>query len=136
DEDLGPKARVQLHQALLLKPDCAEAHYVQGRIYWSPASGFDHERAIQEFHYALKSNPNLSEAHNWLGLVYQHVGLFENMDKELKEALRLNPDNSMAKFSAGAAHVLRMDYQKTIDDLGNIQDYYFPALIGYSIAQA
>jgi tetratricopeptide (TPR) repeat protein len=137
DRDLWEKrGYVELQAAKRLKPDLAKVHYVQGRIYWSPASGFAHERAIQEFQLALRSNPNLSEVHNWLGLVYLHIGLLDKALQEFQRALQLNLNNTMAQFSVAQADSYELKYQKTINDLRGVKDYYFPALIGYFVAGA
>jgi class 3 adenylate cyclase/tetratricopeptide (TPR) repeat protein len=135
EEKWETEAYVEVNKALRLNKNLAEAHYALGRYFWSPASGFRHEQAIQEFQTALRLNPNDSEAHNWLGMVYGHIGLLDNAEQEFNRAIVLNP-NSMAVFTMGYQYLSRQEYQKVIDYYRTVDDKFFPSLIGYAVAQA
>ena len=125
-----------MHKALGLIRDLAEAHYVLGRIYWSPPSHFLHERAIEEYQQALRSNPDLSEAHTWLGIVYQHIGLFDNSLQEFQRAIDLNPSNTAAYQGRGNSDVFALRYREAVNDLRGIQDSASPSMQGYDMAWA
>lgn len=71
---LAEKAFVAVEKALALDPELAVAHLARGRLLWTPANHFPHEKAIQEYRRALELNPNLDEARNQLALVYCHIG--------------------------------------------------------------
>ena len=76
-EKLEQKAFVAVEKALSLDPDLAEVYLARGRLLWTPANHFPHEKAIQEYRRALTLNPNLDEAQNQLALVYNHIGAFD-----------------------------------------------------------
>ena len=54
-------------------------------------SHFAHQQAIQEFRRAIALNPNLAEAHQWLGVVYWHTGLFEKAIEQFRSPRRSTP---------------------------------------------
>ena len=56
-------------KALALNPDLAVAHLARGRLLWTPANHFPHEKAIMEYRRALTLDPTLDEARNQLALV-------------------------------------------------------------------
>jgi tetratricopeptide (TPR) repeat protein len=84
------KAYVEVQKALDLDKDSAVAHQALGRLLWTPANHFPHEKAIKEYRRALKLDPNLGEAQNQLALVYNHIGAFEQALQELQKAVTVN----------------------------------------------
>lgn len=63
----------------------------------------DWEGAISAFRKALRSNPNLAEAHSNLGLALRRTGDFDGAIAEYREALRLNPKLAAAHCGLGVA---------------------------------
>lgn len=90
-------------KAISLDPDLAEAYVARGFLLWTPSKGFRHKEAIQEYHHALTLNPNLDEAHHYLGNVYIHIGLIDQGIEELNRAVALNPSNTPARARIGVA---------------------------------
>ena len=95
------KAFVAAEKALSLDPDLAVAHLARGRLLWTPANHFPHEKAIREYRRALALNPNLDEARNQLALVYCHIGAFDEALQESQKAVMANPNNNLAQFRTG-----------------------------------
>jgi tetratricopeptide (TPR) repeat protein len=58
------KAFVSAEKALALDPDLAVAHLARGRLLWTLANLFPHEKAIREYRRALALNPSLDESRN------------------------------------------------------------------------
>ena len=48
EEQWEEKAFVAAEKALALDPDLAVAHLARGRLLWTPANHFPHEKAIRE----------------------------------------------------------------------------------------
>ncbi len=90
------KAFVAAEKALLLDPNLAGAYLARGRILWTPANHFPHEKAIREYRRALTLNQNLDEARNQLALVYCHIGAFDEALQESHKAVTTNPNNNLA----------------------------------------
>lgn len=122
-------AEVAVQKALALNPNLAEAHYARGQILWSQSKGFPHELAIQSYKRALALDPNLDDAHQQLAGIYVHIGLFDKADSELQAALKLNPDNSMARFRIGALDLYRGDYESALAIFNGLPRELNPALL-------
>jgi tetratricopeptide (TPR) repeat protein len=90
-------------KAISLDPDLAEAYVARGFLLWTPSQGFRHKEAMQEYRHALTLNPNLDEAHHYLGNVYIHIGLPDRGIEELQRAVALNPSNTPARARIGVA---------------------------------
>jgi TolB-like protein/DNA-binding winged helix-turn-helix (wHTH) protein len=90
-------------KALSLDPTLAEAYVARGFLLWTPSKGFQHKEAIQEYRHALSLNPNLDEAHHYLGNIYIHIGLLDEGLAELQRAVALNPSNTPARARIGVA---------------------------------
>ncbi|MBA3352520.1 MAG: winged helix-turn-helix domain-containing protein, partial [Blastocatellia bacterium] len=67
EAQLPEKAYVSAEKALALDPELAVAYLARGRLLWTPANQFPHEKAIREYRRALELDPNLDEARNQLG---------------------------------------------------------------------
>jgi len=87
------KAYVAIQKALDIDPELPEAHLARGRLLWTPANHFPHDRAIQEYRRALAGNPNVDEAQNYLALVYNHIGAFDEALNELHKAMAIKDQN-------------------------------------------
>ena len=97
------KAFQAADKALSLDPDLAEAYVARGYLLWTPSKGFQHREAIQEYRLALSLNPNLDEAHHYLGNIYIHIGLLDEGIRELQRAVAINPSNTPARARIGVA---------------------------------
>jgi TolB-like protein len=85
------KAEAAVEKALSLDPNLAEAHVSRARLLWTPANGWQHEKAIQECRRALALDGSLDQAHEMLSEVFAHVGLLDEALHELQTAMAINP---------------------------------------------
>ena len=95
----GKHAGDELDKALQLDPNNAEA-YVGRAIgyYFTPSSfGGSKDKAVEYLRKAISINPNLGRAHIWLAEVYQSQGKHDDAQREINEALRIDPERRFAK---------------------------------------
>ncbi len=128
------KAFVAAEKALSLDPDLAMAHVARGRLLWTPANHYPHEKAIREYRRALASDPSLDEAHNQLALIYDHIGLFDRALEESHQAVLTNPNNNLAVFRTAETLVFRGQYAEALSALRGIPERVNPALVGLQTA--
>jgi eukaryotic-like serine/threonine-protein kinase len=136
EERLAERAYVAAEKALSLDPDLAVAYLARGRLLWTPANRFPHEKAIREYQRALTLNPNLDEARNQLALVYNHIGAFDAALDELKRAVEINPGNNLAQFRIGETLLFKGEYEEALASLRGVPADVNPALVGHQIAWA
>jgi len=123
-------------KALNLDSDLPEAYLARGRLLWTPANHFPHDKAIQEYRHALALNPSLDEARNQLALVLGHVGLLDEALAELNKALATNPNNNLARFRIGETLLFQGKDQEALTALQNLPPEVNPSLIGHQIVLA
>lgn len=130
------KAFVAAEKALSLDPNLAVAYLARGRLLWTPANHFPHEKAIREYRRALSLNPSLDEARNQLALVYCHIGAFDEALQESHKAVTTNPNNNLAQFRTGQTLNFQGKYDQALSVLRAIPQEVNPALLGHQIAWA
>jgi serine/threonine-protein kinase len=130
------KAFVSAEKALAINPDLAVAHLARGRLLWTPANNFPHEKAIREYRRALALDPSLDEARNQLALVYNHVGAFDEALRELRSAVSINPSNNLAQYRIGETLLFRGDYEQALASLRSVPREVNPSLSGHQLAWA
>lgn len=136
EKALAEKAFMATEKALALDPNLAVAYLARGRLLWTPANHFPHEKAIREYRRALELNPNLDEARNQLALVYNHIGAFDEALRELEQAVATNPNNSPAQFRIGETLLFQGKYEQALSDLRRVPGDTNPALVGHQIVWA
>ncbi len=136
EEQLAEKAFVSAEKALALDPELAVAYLARGRLLWTPANHFPHEKAIREYRRALELDPNLDEARNQLGLVLNHIGAFDEAIRELERAVVTNPNNSLAQFRIGETLLFQGKSEEALTDLRRVPKDVNPALVGHQIVWA
>jgi TolB-like protein/Flp pilus assembly protein TadD len=136
EKDLQEKAFVAAKKALDLDPELAEAYLARGRLLWTPANHFPHDKAIQEYRRALALNPSLDEARNQLALVLSHVGLLDEALAELDQALAANPSNNLARFRVGETLLFQGKHEEALSALRNVPPEVNPSLVGHQIVLA
>ena len=114
----------------------AVAHLARGRLLWTPANHFPHEKAIREYRRALALDPNLDEARNQLALIYCHIGYFDQALEESQKAVLTNPNNNLAVYRTGQTLVFRGQYTEALAVLSGIPEGVNPSLVGYQTAWA
>jgi tetratricopeptide (TPR) repeat protein len=130
------KASVAIQRALDIDPDLPEAHLARGRLLWTPANHFPHDRAILEYRRALAGNPNVDEAQNYLALVYIHIGAFEEARNELHKAMAINPSNGLTQFRISEAFLFEGKYEQALNGLRSTPRDVNPALVDHETAWA
>ena len=130
------KAFVAAEKALSLDPNLGVAYLARGRMLWTPANHFPHEKAIREYRRALTLNPSLDEARNQLALVYCHIGAFDEALNESQKAVTTNPNNNLAQFRIGQTLNFQGKYEQALSVLSAIPQEVNPALVGHQIAWA
>jgi len=131
------KAQAAVDKALALDPDLAEAHVARGRLLWTPSNHFPHEKAIQEFRRALALKPNSSEAHAWLAVVYNHVGLLEEGLRHARQALAIDPAHVIARGQEAMALLGLGRYEETLSILQRLPERGIEAAFtAYTLVQA
>jgi serine/threonine protein kinase/Tfp pilus assembly protein PilF len=130
------KAFVEVEKALALDKDSAVAHQALGRLLWTPANHFPHEKAIKEYRRALTLDPSLGEAQNQLALVYNHIGAFDKALQELQNAVSANPTNNLAQFRIGETLLFQGKYEQALTALRKSPREVNPPLVGSTMAMA
>lgn len=136
EKQLEEKAFVEIEKALALDSNSAVAYLARGRLLWTPANHFPHDRAIKEYHHALTLNPTLDEARNQLALVYCHIGAFDEALRESQLALTGDPNNHLAQFRMAQTLNFKGKYEEALSVLRAIPQDANPALVGHQIAWA
>jgi non-specific serine/threonine protein kinase len=136
EKQWAEKAFVAAEKALALDPDSAVAHLARGRILWTPANHFPHEKAIQEYRQAVTLDPSLDEARNQLALVYCHIGAFEEALEESHQAITTNPNNNLAQLRIGQTLNLQGKYEQALSVLQALPKEVNPQLVGHQTVWA
>jgi len=136
EKELEAKAYLAVERALSLQPNLPVAYLARGRLKWTPFNHFPHEDAINDFKHALALDPNLDEAHHYLGLVFVHVGLIEEARAEFKAAIALNPSNNGAQYRLGETLLYEGKFREARNVLETIDADFNPDLKEYQLAWA
>jgi eukaryotic-like serine/threonine-protein kinase len=115
EREMGAKAAAELEKALALDPSLAAAYWIRGNLLWTRLHNFPHEAAAREYHHALALDPNSSGAHASLGILYNHVGLFDEALRELNTAVSLDPTNDEAYYRIPRTLLYMQRYREAID---------------------
>ena len=136
EKQLQEKSFVEVEKALALDPDLADAYIVRGRTLWSHANHFQHEEAIRQYRRALSLNPNSDEAFFQIGLIYNHIGLFDKAHQEFQKAIAINPNNVRARWFTGQTILYQGKYREFLAISRHLPRKTNPHLAGYQIAWA
>jgi serine/threonine protein kinase/tetratricopeptide (TPR) repeat protein len=128
------KASVAIGKALAIDPNLAEAYVAKGNLLWTPANRFPHEQAIAAYRHAIELNPNLVEAHEWLALVYYHIGLFDMGIAECRKALQINPSSAFAQSRLGINLLYAGRYEEALTELRKVPEGFSPQIVPTQIA--
>jgi len=134
-KQISDNAELDVEKALTLNPDLAEGHYAQGIILWTHAKRFPHEQAIQSFKRAIALKPDLDQAHEHLGMIYLHIGLLNEAAMEIKKAIEINPNNTMARFRSNSINTYLGKYEDAMAILKTVPRDQSPALVDSRVAE-
>jgi TolB-like protein/DNA-binding winged helix-turn-helix (wHTH) protein/tetratricopeptide (TPR) repeat protein len=135
DPSWTEKANAAIRKALTLDPNLPEAYVSRGYLLWSRANGWSVERAVSDYRHALELNPNLAEAHHQLANVYNHVGLLDKADEEIKKAVALDPLNTVIRFRVGINLLYQGRYDESLVELRD-SEKFFPAFWAFQTSFA
>lgn len=91
-------------QAILLKPDYAEAYNDRGLAY-SLFGKIDMPKAIADFNQAIKLRPTYAYAYNNRGVAYMASGYPDEALSDFDHAIHLQPDFPQAYSNRGNAYL-------------------------------
>ncbi|MGZ9897619.1 lipoprotein NlpI [Shewanella gaetbuli] len=97
----------------------ARFHYDRGVIYDSVGLRL---LGRIDFHQALKLQPNLADAYNFLGIYYTQEGEFESAYDSFDGVLELAPDYDYAYLNRGIALYYGERYELAVNDLQAFYD--------------
>ena len=120
------RASATVGKALALDPDLAEGYVSRGYLLWSRANNWSHQRAVSDYRHALELNPNLAEAHHQLANVYNHVGLLDKANEEIKKAVTLDPLNAGIRFRVGINYLYQGKYEEALAELRDSEKFLPP----------
>jgi serine/threonine-protein kinase len=112
-------SEVWLHQALeaseralALDSTLAEGYAARGDVLWSSLFGFLHVESARDLKRAIALNPNLSDTHDDLAVIYSHVGLLDEALEETLIAQSLDPLSVYALFRRGLILLWSGDFDR------------------------
>jgi TolB-like protein len=108
------RATEMCEHALAVDPQLPEGRYLRGALLWTPRSGFDHAGAMRELLAAIAGRPSLSEAHDRLSVVLDHVSMFEESLSACEVAVAINPADGLALIQRGLAHYHLGHYERAL----------------------
>jgi len=129
------KANASVAKALVLDPDLAEGYVSRGYLLWSRANDWAVERAVADYKHALELNPNLAEAHHQLANVYNHVGLLDKADAEIKKAVALDPLNTGIRYRVGINLLYQGRYEESLVEMHD-SEKFLPGLWAFQTSFA
>jgi TolB-like protein/DNA-binding winged helix-turn-helix (wHTH) protein len=127
DPEWSEKANAAITKALSLDPNLADGYVSRGYLLWSRANDWAVERAITDYKHALELNPNLAEAHHQLANVYNHIGLLDKADAEIKRAMKIDPLNTGIRYRTGINLLYQGKYEESIVEMRD-SEKFFPEL--------
>ncbi|MEP6961099.1 MAG: hypothetical protein ABI995_03425, partial [Acidobacteriota bacterium] len=131
DPQWEEKGFAAVRRALAVDPDAPEAHFAQAVMLWRPSHGFPSREALAELRKALAAQPNFDEAWHYHGLIMFHVGHLLAGQRDIEEALRINPANAAARFRLAPIFVYLQRYEDALTALDRAPRETFPAQWAY-----
>ncbi len=132
---LHENAEVAIEKALALNPNLAEGHFARGLILWTNTKRFPHEQAIQSYKRSLELDSTSDETHHQLSIVFAHIGLLDEAQHSLNNALQINPNNTMARYRVGVYHAWQGKSDEAIAVFKTIPTDVSPMLTDRSMAE-
>ncbi|MFQ5652582.1 MAG: protein kinase [bacterium] len=103
EENLS-KSKVNAQRALTLAPNLPEAHVAMGNYHYH--GKLDYEPALQEFHEAIRLQPNNTKALLGVGSVLRRQGKMREAVDKFRKTFSLDPRNSDYAKVVGETHLL------------------------------
>ena len=106
------RAEKAVRRALALDPENTETQVASARVVWTPAKRFQHRAALRSLGEALRHSPGWNQALVWRGCILLHIGLMEEAQAGLLEALASNPDDPFTLNFLGQTYQYRNRYEE------------------------
>ena len=103
-------ARDAAGRAMTLRPESAEAHLAMGWVHYY--GYLDYDRALAEFAFAQRANPNDSGVESAIAAVNRRQGRFEDAALHFERATSLNPNAGANFFDLAVTYALLRRYQE------------------------
>jgi len=110
DEQHREAAKSSAEMALRLQPDSAYAHSAMGFVYYQ--GYLDYGRALEEFAFAQKINPNDSEVQAGIASVKRRQGKFQEALLFLEKATLLSPNFASHFFDLAVTYAVLRKYRE------------------------
>jgi len=117
------KSTAAVQKSLSLDANLAEGYVSRGYLLWSRANDWSYGRAVADYRHALELNPNLAEAHHQLANVYNHVGLLDKADEEIKKAVAVDPLNTGIRYRVGINLLYQGKYEESLPMMRDSQKF-------------
>jgi TolB-like protein/Tfp pilus assembly protein PilF len=105
-------------QALALDPTLAEARAALGFSYWF--YDWDSDRGREELANATARQPNNVDAHHWLGMVLLTSGQLSDSEREIREALKLDPASPILHTNLGWVHYTQGRFPLAVQEMSAV----------------
>ncbi len=128
------EARLLAEKSLVLDPYLAEGHVVRAYVMWTEAGRFPHEQAIQSLKRGVELDPNLANAHQQLGLIYLHIGLFDKSRDEYQKAIAIDPTDTSSRLRLALIEQYGGDYDKALTIIKTVPADTNPAIVNRAMA--
>lgn len=87
------KAFIAVEKALALDPSLADAYVARSTLLWTRAHGFPHREALADAQHAIRLAPDSPDGYGASALILMHTGLFDQAEKDIATARRLQPSD-------------------------------------------
>ena len=102
-------------RALALDEKNPEAWVARARILWSPHHNFRNAEALRALAHADACATAPHDGPLWQGLIFEHIGLFDEARESLLEALEANPHELFATTGLGQINAYLGDHEAAQD---------------------
>jgi TolB-like protein/Flp pilus assembly protein TadD len=116
----GQRAEAEAAKALAIDSNLAEAHLAKAAV--ARKTDFDWARTLEESRRALELNPNLDQAYYYRAAAFYHLGLLDDAEREIREAMVVDPQGSPEQLrTRGVLAFLRGQYQEAAAFLEDVR---------------
>jgi len=114
-DEARSQGRAAAMQALALDPSLAEARAALGFSYWF--YDWDNDRAREELTNAVARQPNNVDAHHWLAMALLTGGQLDQSERQMREALALDPASPILKTNLGWVHYTQGRFPLAVQEM-------------------
>jgi eukaryotic-like serine/threonine-protein kinase len=109
------RAEQAIAKTLELDPVQCDALYARGIILWSPSRGFKNGPALRAVNAALKINSGRYQIRQFRGAILFHLGFYAEAQRDLEEAIQLNPGQALTFQGLGMVEQYRGNISKAYE---------------------